>query len=208
MHFDSSGTLLVTRVEEMPTTLWIWDVGDIALRAVMIFHAAIAQATWHPSIGELLLVRCEGDESKGLIHFWDPSWEIPKIIDLASQLPCGKAIGKTVVRWLGTDGTAPAIFFSDSQDYILASISELDEGELPWHDAEARAFDIYGQQEESPLNFAAADSKRGHGKVTVAALMEQDDLTGMGSGNGGVEDTFQFRRGVNLLGKPSTAEKA
>jgi len=127
LSFDNTGTLLATRTESMPTTIWIWDVGTKILRAVMIFHAPIAKATWHPTIDEVLLIRCEGDESRGLVHLWDPSWDRPKIIDFASRLPGGKIIGgkiigKTVGRWLNTETTTPMVFFSDSQDCILASV--------------------------------------------------------------------------------------
>lgn len=112
----------------------------------MIFHSSIAKATWHPTIDELLLVRCEGDESRGLVHLWDPSWESPKIVDFASQLPGVKIIGKTVGRWLNVESAVPSLFFSDSQDCLLASVSSAgDSSPLPWQDAEAKAFDIYGK---------------------------------------------------------------
>ena len=167
----------------------------------MIFHAPIAKATWHHSIDELLLVRCEGEESRGLIHLWDPSWESPKIIDFAAQIPGVKVIGKTVGRWLNTESGPPAIFFSDSQDCILASISE--DGEpLPWQDAESRGFDIYGQQEESPLNLVAGDEKRPYGRVD--GLMEDEGGTRMSGGSSEVDDTFRFRKFVEPKPPPSS----
>lgn len=200
MSFDNSGTLLATQTENMPTTIWIWDIGTRILRAVMVFHAPIAKATWHSTIDELLLVRCEGEESRGLVHAWDPSWESPKIIDFVSQIPGGKVIGKTVGRWLNTESGSPAIFFSDSQDCILVTISD-DEGELPWQDAEARGFDIYGQQEESPLNLVAADEKKLYRRVDM--LMEDDGMTRMSGGSSEVDDTFRFRKFVEPKSSPS-----
>lgn len=195
LTFDNSGTLLATRTENMPTTLWIWDVETTIIRTVLIFHAAITKATWHPTINELLLIRCEGEESRGLIHLWDPSWESPKIIDFASQIPGGKLLGKTVGRWLSTEGAPPAIFFSDTQDCMLASISEADDGRLPWEDSEARAFDIYGQQEESPLNLVPAGERRLNSKAVFGALKDEDIAAGMG-GSDEVDDTFRFRKFV------------
>jgi hypothetical protein len=186
----------------MPTTLWIWDVNTRILRAVMIFHAPIAKATWHPTIDELLLIRCEGEESRGLVHIWDPSWDSPKIIDFASQIPGGKVIGKTVGRWLNALSSAPAIFFSDTQDCILASVSGPDDSPaLPWQDAETRGFDIYGQQEESPLNLVAADEKKPYMKVSDV-LMEEDGMTRMSGGSEEVDDTFRFRKFVEPAKNP------
>jgi hypothetical protein len=195
LTFDSSGTLLATRTESMPTTLWIWDVGTKIIRTVLILHAPIAKAAWHPTINELLLIRCEGDENRGLIHLWDPSWETPKIIDFTSQIPGGELLGKTVGRWLSTESTPPAIFFSDTQDCMLASISESGDGELPWEYSEPRAFDIYGQREESPLNLVPADGKR-NGKAAFGPLKDDDIAAGM-SGSDEVEDTFRFRKFVD-----------
>jgi len=193
MVFDNSGTLLATRVENMPSTIWIWDIRTKILRAVMIFHAPVAKVTWHPSIDELILVRCEGNESKALIHLWDPTWESPKILDFAAQLPGGKTTGKTVGRWLNTTSTTPTIFFSDSQDCILASVSEPDDSPVPWQEAEARGVDIYGRREESPLNLVAADEKRSFSRVSE--VVDDDSITGLSGGSDDlVEDTFFFRK--------------
>ena len=178
----------------MPTTLWIWDILTRVLQTVMIFHSPIAKVTWHSSIDELLLVRCEGDESRPLVHLWDPSWATPTIVDFAPQMVGGKVIGKTIARWLNTDSTSPALFFSDSQDCILASFAE-DRGEegkdvtIPWVDANTRAFDIYGQQEESPLTLVPANVKYERNKIE-----EEEGTTGMSVESDEMEDTFRFKK--------------
>jgi WD40 repeat protein len=197
--FDNSGTLLVTKTEDMPTTVWIWDVGARTLRAVLVLHSPVAKLTWHPSINELLMVRCEGERSRGLVQLWDPSWESPKIIDFGTQLPEGKIIGKSVVRWLNVESPNPAILFSDSQDCILASLSESNEEVgVPWESAESRAFDIYGQREESPLNLVELDEKRPFRKITVEPSADEDAPWGSLSGDSDeVDDTFQFRKFVD-----------
>ena len=201
MTFDNSGTLLATRTENMPTTLWIWDIGARILRAAMIFHAPVAKATWHPSIDELLMVRCEGEENRGFVHMWDPSWESPKIIDFASQITGGKVMGKTIGRWMHTESGSPAILFSDAQNCLLASIAD-DAEDLPWCNAEARAFDIYGQQEESPLSLVAADEKRPYGRVHM--VMDDEAMTTMSEGSSDVDDTFRFRKFTEPKLSPSS----
>ncbi|RDL39390.1 WD40-containing protein [Venustampulla echinocandica] len=196
MSFDNSGTLLATRTENMPTTIWIWDIGTKILRAVMIMHAPIARVTWHPSIGGVLMIRCENEDSRGLVHLWDPSWENPEIIDFAAQMGGNKVLGKTIARWLNTQSASPAMLFSDLHDYLLASISGSDDDDLPWQDGPTREFDIYGQRQESPLNLVPVNEKRGSHKISVDALMEDDGFTKMSSGSDEVEDTFQFRKFV------------
>lgn len=192
LSFDITGTLLATKTEDMPTTIWIWDIGTKVLRAVMIFHSPIAKATWHPTIDELLLVRCEGEESRGLVHMWDPTWESPKIIDFATQLPGGKLLGKTVGRWLNVESATPTIFFTDAQDCILASVSGPDDSPVPWQESESRAYDIYGMLEESPLNLVPVDEKRPYSRVD--SLMDDDSIT---RSSDEVDDTFSFRKFVD-----------
>ncbi|TVY45803.1 WD repeat-containing protein [Lachnellula occidentalis] len=203
LTFDHSGTLLATRTESMPTTIWIWDIGTRILRAVMILHSPIAKVTWHTAIDELLMIRCEGEKTRGLVHLWDPSWEKPKVVDFASEIPGGKVIGKTIVRWLNVDSEHAAMLFSDTQDCMLASVSETDDGDVPWQDAGTRGFDIYGQREESPLNLVRADEKRRRGK-TIESLMEEEEITSMSGGSDEVDDTFQFRKFVGPESSPWT----
>lgn len=190
MSFDHSGTMLATRIEDLPTTLWIWDIKTRLLCSVMIFHSPIAKMTWHPRIDELLMIRCE--ESRGIVHLWDASWETPQIISFGEQLPGGKVIGKTIARWLNSDSASPALLFSDSQDCMLASLSGPEDGDLPWHDSELKGVDIYGQPEESSL--LATTTEKKNGKVTIEALMEEDSFTRMSDGSEEVDDTFHFRK--------------
>jgi hypothetical protein len=119
-------------------------------------------------------------------------------LTFGSQVPEGKIIGKSIARWLNCDSSVPAVFFSDTQDCILASLSESEEDGLPWQDAGVRGFDIYGQREESPLNLVAADEKTGYARVHIEALMNgEPTMTGMTSGTDEVDDTFRFKKFVD-----------
>jgi len=177
----------------MPTTVWIWDLASKILKAVLIQHSAIAKISWHPTISELLMVRCEGEECKALAYLWEPSWESPRILDFAARLPEGKIIGRSIIRWLETpkETSSPSIFFSDSQDCILASISDPESGEeMPWHNAEIKEVDAYGQLEESPLELVRTDDKiHGSGKSIIGSLLGDE----MNFDVDEMEDTFDFR---------------
>jgi hypothetical protein len=196
VSFDKSGTLVATRSENMPTAIWIWDIATKLLKAVMIQHAPVAKVTWHPEINELLMIRCEGEESRGLVHLWEPTWGTPKIVDFGTQVPDGKIIGKSVVRWLTFNPNTPALFFSDTHDSVLIALNSDDDEDLPWQDAVARGIDIYGEQEESPLNLVAADEKQHYRRGTIDALMNEPTMTRMSGGSDEVDDTFRFRKGA------------
>lgn len=192
LSFDTSGTLLATRSESMPTTVWIWDTASRALKAVIIQHSPIVKVTWHSTINEMLMIRCEGDESKGLAHLWEPSWDSPKIVDFGLRVAGGKIIGKSIVRWLSSSSTIPALFFSDTQDCILASFAENAEDELPWQAAVAKGVDIYGQPENSTLNLLGADEKANE-HVNVESLLDNDASTKLSGGSQDPDDTFNFK---------------
>jgi hypothetical protein len=185
----------------MPSTLWIWDIGTRILRAVLILHSPIAKATWHPSIDELLMIRCEGDENRGLVHIWEPSWETPKVLDFNTQIPGGKVLGKTVVRWLNIDYPHPVLFFSDSQDCMLASLSRPEDGDLPW-DVSQPEYDIYDQREESPLNLVPSNRIQQHKRSSIDEMTD-NSFTSMSGGSEEMEDTFQFRKFVAPKDSPN-----
>lgn len=202
MAIDATGTLIASKTESMPTTVFIWDVASKLLRAVLIQHSPVAKVTWHPSLDELLLIRCESDDTNGVAYLWEPSCETPKIVDFGTQLPEGRIMGKTVIRWLPTkdedDSTtpAPALFFADTQDTIVASLSESSE-DVPWSEAKAKAVDIYGQTEESPLNIldmpyhesVREDMASLEGNATILTLGEEDETE-----EGDMDDTFHFKK--------------
>lgn len=105
-------------------------------------------------------------------------------------------MGKSVARWLVFNATTPAVFFSDTQDCILAVLGDGGEEDLPWQDAVARGVDIYGEQEESPLNLVAADEKQQWRRGTMDALMNEPTMTRMSGDSDEVDDTFRFRKFV------------
>ncbi|RYC64726.1 hypothetical protein CHU98_g1434 [Xylaria longipes] len=134
--FDSSSSLLASRLEDAPSTVWIWDVPTSELRAVLMYHASVTKVEWHPSQPELLLVRCEG-EGSSLVFVWDPLSNGPRPIDFLRHLPIAKVTGRADATWLGTITESAALFFTDHAKYILLSLAEADadadaEAALPW----------------------------------------------------------------------------
>ncbi|KAI0533161.1 hypothetical protein GGR58DRAFT_129249 [Xylaria digitata] len=131
--FDPSSSLLASRLDDAPSTIWIWDIPTSELRAVLMYHANITKVEWHPSQSELLLVRCEGEGYSGLVFVWDPLSNGPLPIDFSRHLPSTKATGRTDATWLETNTESAALFFTDHEKYILASLADAGAEEvLPW----------------------------------------------------------------------------
>ncbi|GAW12807.1 hypothetical protein ANO14919_021780 [Xylariales sp. No.14919] len=135
--FDPSSSLLVSRLDDAPSTIWIWDIPTSELRAVLMYHANITKVEWHPSQPELLLMRCDGEEYSGLVFVWDPLSNGPRPIDFLRHLPSAKVTGQTDATWLDAITDSAALFFTDHEKYILASLTDADAGvgaeeALPW----------------------------------------------------------------------------
>ncbi|KAK0711344.1 hypothetical protein B0H67DRAFT_646721 [Lasiosphaeris hirsuta] len=184
---DPSSALVATRLDDSPGTAWIWDLQAAELRAVLLFHGNIGSLSWHPTIRETLLIRCEGEQYSGIFFVWDPLSEGPRSVDFAQHMPGAKAIGRSRASWLALDTSSPpSLFVSDAQNYVLASLVELDQGPPPWGDhgigspeLELVGGSIAARREESPLEL-----------VPAADL----DLVGDDEDDSELEDTFVYKR--------------
>ncbi|KAH6636307.1 hypothetical protein F5144DRAFT_174494 [Chaetomium tenue] len=188
ISFDPSSTLVATRQDDSPSTVWVWDVQAAELRAVLLFHGNVASLLWHPTISETLLVRCEGDQYNGLVFIWDPLSEGPRSVDFARHLPGGKTGGKLRALWLGVEqSTSPSVFFSDAHHYVLACLGETAQGPAPWGDHELSGPNLSmegrNEREESPLHLIPAADARDE----IPVLDEDDDSSEL-------EDTFVYKR--------------
>jgi hypothetical protein len=184
--FDPSSTLVATRLDDSPGTVWIWDVQAAELRAVLLFHGNISSLSWHPSIRETLLIRCEGEKHNGAAFVWDPLSEGPQTVDFAQHLP-GKVVGKLRALWLAADASnSPSLFLSDAQNYVLASLVELDQGSPPWGGQNDHGLASVARAtvlEESPLELVPA----AEAGLDILGAGQDDDYSEL-------EDTFINKR--------------
>lgn len=129
LSFDPSSALLVTRLEEAPSTVWIWDTAAAELRAVLLFHGSVSRTVWHPVIRETLLITCDGDAYNQLVFLWDPLSEGPKCVDFSGRL----AGGQVQPVWLNAPSLdTAALFVCNNQSFVLASLAEDDAESAPW----------------------------------------------------------------------------
>ncbi|KAL7935086.1 hypothetical protein V8C35DRAFT_26468 [Trichoderma chlorosporum] len=149
--FDSSSTLLATRLDDSQCTLWIWDVAAAELRAVLIFHTVVS-FQWHTSSRELLLVTSQDPAQRGVSFIWDPLSNGPTCLVPEDNLPEGKAVGKAQVAWINRETEIPVLFVSDAQHYLLLSPSQAGQDPNPWQQA-AVDHSISGTaQDDSPTS--------------------------------------------------------
>lgn len=145
------------------------------------------------------MIRCEGDENRGVAHIWEARWESPKVIDFNTCIPGGQILGKAVIRWLDMDSPQPVMFFSDSEDFMLASLSGPQDGALPWEETQAEDetnVDMHGEREESPLDLVPSPIKSLNNSKSSIDETTGNSFSAMSAGSGDLEDTFQFKKFV------------
>jgi hypothetical protein len=170
--FDASSTLLATRLDDSPCTLWIWDVVAAELRAVLIFHTTVA-FQWHVSSRELLLITSQEPAQRGVSFIWDPLSHGPTPLVPEVYLPDGRAVGKTQAAWINRETELPVLFVSDTQHYLLLSPSNASLGADPWQQAAVS----YDNGEIAQYDSPTSDHY---------AVDEADEISA-------VDDTFSFR---------------
>ncbi|KAF2815793.1 TolB, C-terminal domain-containing protein [Mytilinidion resinicola] len=115
---NADGTLIATRDDSTPTTVWIWDLSQLAPKTVIIQHAPVRQLLWHPTIPDLLLIQCIQDDP--IVYIWSASSDGPEIITIGLQKPAGTAPARLEARWLITPtNKKPTIVFGHAQGYVL-----------------------------------------------------------------------------------------
>lgn len=138
--FDASSTLLATKLDNTPCTLWIWDISAGELRAVLIFHSPVS-FSWHPTSRELLLISCQDETRLGIFYTWDPLSEGPcpisaddYLIKKSSMVPM-----RSQASWINLAGEAPLLFLSNAKNGRLISFMDEDQETNLWksgHDTE------------------------------------------------------------------------
>ncbi|KAI9842702.1 MAG: hypothetical protein M1837_006987 [Sclerophora amabilis] len=140
--FDKpNGTLLATRCDNMPTTVWIWSLKLLTPCALVIHHSAVKSVEWHPTTPGLLLTQCVNQE--GVIYLWREGWDAPQVV----KTPLEKLVGKSRAVWIvdskqpdsssepdpssfssDVAKRSPLFFLGDTMQYVLghALIEELE----------------------------------------------------------------------------------
>lgn len=116
---NPDGTLVATKSDNMPSSLWIWSLKLLRPYAVLVHLNPIKSFTWHPSIPDLLMIQCAPDsgddvpDPSGVVYLWSSSWKQPRAI----RVPMEKVIGSTWAKWVVTPRP------SRSQNSSIASTS-------------------------------------------------------------------------------------
>lgn len=187
LAFNNTGTLLATRNDAHPTTVWIWDLTNLRSRVVLVQHSVVKKIVWSPFDADLLLIQCI--QGQDLIYLWHATANdggAPRVLEVPSDL---RMSAKADARWLRTSGKV-VIFYGD-----------MNASAIIWPD---------GQGLDSPQP-AVSDYRAVEGDESIFDIVSehhvgvqndnsaQEDITQSDFEilNGSIQDTFDFRRDVS-----------
>lgn len=149
--FDASSTLMATRLDDSPSTLWIWDLVAAELRAVLLFHSHVS-FKWHPSSRQLLLVNCQDEVRRGASFVWDPVFDGPTSVSPEHHLPRPSAAGKSQAVWVNRKAERPSFLLSDAEHFVLLSLSGPEQPSNPWHGDDQDDEQTHGADDASTVD--------------------------------------------------------
>ncbi|RUS26673.1 WD repeat domain 8 [Jimgerdemannia flammicorona] len=88
-EFNSDGKMLATRNDNMPNTLWIWDLSVLQPVGVLAQQQPVLVAKWNPVVPDILAL-CTGN---GCIYLWNGTMVGAEVV----EVPAGRSSG---VGWL------------------------------------------------------------------------------------------------------------
>ena len=180
MDFNIDGTLLASRSDSTPSTLWIWSMTSQTPIAVLIHHAAIRSIHWHPTTADLLLIHCALENP--VVHLWKSTWEMPVI----REIYLDTIGGRMDTSWLFSKAHEQfAVMIGNASNYTTARISA--DGELMPRSIMQQPVDQGpdARFDGSLLDLSPIKSPRND------ASFEDYENSNVDTGN--LDDTFQYR---------------
>lgn len=191
LTFNATGTLLATKSDAHPTTVWIFDLCKLQSRAVLVQHAVVKRLAWHPTDPDLLLI--QGIQGEPLVYLWDAKEESPRVYSIPFE---GAVAGKAEAKWIhSTLGSKPLLQFGDANGCVFAypygreagAIHSVDKSEVVQvQQSPASNTD----DEDSLFDILSGKKSSAHDPLDRAG-------NGLETQNGTLDDTFRFKQGVS-----------
>ena len=202
MSFNGDGTLLATKDDSVPTTVWIWSLQSGRPVANLIHHSPVKQVAWHSSQSDLLLIHCAIPEPA--VHLWKSTWDAPRIF----TLPLERAGSRLEASWLQSPHSDSFnLMITSTHQYATARISkngdlipEVGNLDLGFRSVGTGAEDMFDEGNSldlSPIKIAHDDTME-----VRDSYDDGNDSSGSSfeMGNEMVDDTFHYRRHIKAAG--------
>lgn len=187
LEFNIDGTLLATKSDVMPSTVWIWSPHRAAPAAVLIHHSPVKRIQWHPTIADALMIHCNIPEAA--VHIWKATWKIPKVVGFHLKKPGGRM----EAAWLGNNAANwPTLMLGNAQNYAIAQIDHT--GELISASKNGETLDLGPEDMYDENNLVDDPSPTAPNDDETQSDARLGLLDGENSRQDEVDDTFDYRR--------------
>ncbi|KAF3104004.1 hypothetical protein TWF569_007792 [Orbilia oligospora] len=119
ISFSADGTLVATKDERMPNSIWVWSLESLAPLAILVQLSQVKAIQWHPSRGDLLAVVCGADPNSvnttnmPSVYLWSRDWDYPRTIRVSTDILASNLWLRWVdKRVIGTEGALEREFDS------------------------------------------------------------------------------------------------
>jgi hypothetical protein len=145
---NPDGTLIATKSDNMPSTVWIWSLKLLRPYAVLVHLNPIKSINWHPNIPDLLMIQCgpeNPDEAAdpGMVYLWSTAWKQPRAI----QVPMEKVTGAMWAKWVMTPSPSRSNNSSVASTSPQPYTGRIDRSHSPQEDTDKRPMLLFGDKE-------------------------------------------------------------
>lgn len=109
LAWSANGTFLITRNDNMPRGLWVWDGVTLLLHSVLLQQQEVTSAAWHPT--RQLLAICTGDSQ---LYIWSPNG------CRTAPLPAAHGFGVRQVTW---NSGGDALLLLDEERFCVCFVT-------------------------------------------------------------------------------------
>lgn len=177
---NPEGTLVATKCDSMPSTVWIWSLKLLRPYAVLVHLNPVKSIDWHPTIPELLMVQCAPDDKDKdgagagmMVYLWSTTWKQPRAV----HAPLGPTTAGTPwAQWVRTPppsrSTSSSVASTSPQPYT----GRITRSHSPQEEFDKRPMILFGDRETCVV---------GHIEDELIPDVEEH----MGGGEGVAKDT-------------------
>lgn len=156
---NPEGTLVATKCDSMPSTVWIWSLKLLRPYAVLVHLNPVKSIDWHPTIPELLMVQCAPEDKSSsaeagagmMVYLWSTTWKQPRAIHmpLAPAAPTTTPTTPTTTwaKWVRTPppsrSTSSSVASTSPQPYT----GRITRSHSPQEELDKRPMILYGDRE-------------------------------------------------------------
>ena len=113
MKWSSDGRYIATKCENLPTTVWVWDIAMVHLVSLLVHTDSVRDMAWDPVLPRLALVTSQGTS----VYIWSP---LGALVARIPSVVRGELEAMTEVSWSNRSGD---LALNNKSHVVLCKVS-------------------------------------------------------------------------------------